>query len=312
VISERVTEFAGKAVQDWDEETGITDPAKVHYRIWCDYDDEQLWTDKLAAFLDDPKASQVTGLIVGNWGQVASGEDPVTDVAEALTVARDRLPNLTALFLGDISQEESEISWIVQADISPLFRAYPRLEYLRIRGGQGLRFGALQHDHLKSLIVETGGLPVVALRDILKARLPALEHLELWLGEDSYGWDGSLDDLRPLFESTLFPNLRYLGLRNSEIADEIAAAIANAPVLQCLHTLDLSLGTLSDEGATALLNSPYVPHLEKLDCHHHFLSEEMVTRLMNIPRTHMGDYLNLDASDRQKEEGYGRYVAIGE
>lgn len=311
MIDENVTEFAGKPVRDWGEESEISVPENCYYRISVEYEDEQLWTDKFAAFLDGPNAASVTGLIVGNWGEVASG-DAATDVVEALTVARDRLPKLTALFIGDITQEESEISWIVQADVSPLLRAYPRLEHFRIRGGTGLRFGALQHDHLKSLIVETGGLPVAALREVVHARLPKLEHLELWLGEENYGWDGSVDDLRPLIEGASLPSLRYLGLRNSEIADDIAVAIANAPIMQHLRTLDLSMGTLSDAGAAALLNSPYVPHLEKLDVHHHFLSEEMISRLTHIRSERTGDTLNVDASERQKEEGYGRYVAVGE
>ena len=312
MINEHATEFAGKPVQDWEEEDGVLLPAQFHYRLSVDFDDKRRWAGRLAAFLDDPKAPAVTGLIVGNWGDVATGDDPATVVVEALAAARERLPSLTALFLGDITVEESEISWILQTDLSSLFRAYPRLEHLRVRGGTNLRFGALWHNRLKSLIVETGGLPAIALQEILSARLPGLEHLELWLGDGNYGWDGSLEDLRPLFEGISFPSLRHLGLRNSEIADEIAVAIANAPILQRLRTLDLSLGTLSDEGATALLNSPFVPRLEKLDVHHHYMSEEMVSRLTNIRSERTGENLLVDASERQDEEKYGRYVAVGE
>ena len=43
----------------------------------------------------------------------------------------DRLPALEALFLGDITFEQQEISWIQQSDISPLFLAFPRLRVLR-------------------------------------------------------------------------------------------------------------------------------------------------------------------------------------
>jgi hypothetical protein len=334
LINEQATEFAGKAVADWDEETGIAAPDKVNYRIMLDWDateEGELWTDKLAAFLDDPNAERVTGLIVGHWGRVAEGESAAV-VVEALTAARERLPNLTALFLGDMTYEESEISWIMQSDVSPLFSAYPRLEHFRVRGGNGLSFGGLQHDHLKTLIVETGGLPATALREVMRARLPALEHLELWLGEENYGWDGSIDDLAPILTADLFPNLRYLGLRNSEITDEIASAIGNAPILQHVRVLDLSLGTLSNEGAAALLASPAIRKLEKLDIHHHYLSEEMVARLtgapapaaaaqpplegLDAPTPSEGLGIEVDASERQVEEESGgarvRYVAIGE
>ena len=52
--------------------------------------------------------------------------------------AADRLTGLTALFLGEMTCEENEISWIQQGDVTPLLRAFPRLEVLRVRGGEGL------------------------------------------------------------------------------------------------------------------------------------------------------------------------------
>src|SRR5262249_36343615 len=152
MIEEHATEFAGKAVRDWEPGKGIADPARFHYRLSVEWEEEQPWLDKLAAFLTDPQATAATGLISGNWGYVLKG-DEAANVVNALVSARDRLPNLTALFLGDITREEGEISWIVQADVSPLFRAYPRLEHFRVRGGTDLRLGALQHDRLTSLVV---------------------------------------------------------------------------------------------------------------------------------------------------------------
>jgi hypothetical protein len=107
--------------------------------------------------------------------------------------ARDHLPNLTAIFLGDIIIEENEISWINQSDVSPLFTAYPALEHFRVRGGNGLIVGSIRHERLKSLIIESGGLPAQVVRDVAAATLPALEHLELWLGTEEYGGDAPID-----------------------------------------------------------------------------------------------------------------------
>ena len=111
-------------------------------------------------------------------------------VVQGLIAARDRVPNLRALFLGDIIYEECEISWINQTDMSPLLRAYPALEHFRVRGGTGLHFSALRHDRLTSLIVETGGLggDVVA-RCGDRRPAAAWMHLELWLGSTNYGGD---------------------------------------------------------------------------------------------------------------------------
>src|SRR5262249_56131328 len=125
-----------------------------------------------------------------------------------------------------------------------LREAYRGLEEFRVRGGNNLSLGTLRHKNLKKLVIETGGLPVSVLREVCAAKLPALEHLELWLGEENYGWDGTVNDLKPLLSGKLFPKLRYLGLRDSIIADEVATAVARAPVLKKIRVLDLSLGNL--------------------------------------------------------------------
>jgi hypothetical protein len=230
-------------------------------------------------------------------------------VVEALVAARDRLPNLRAIFFGDILSDEREISWIQQSDLSPLFAAYPQLEYFCVRGADGLSLGSLKHDRLKSLIVQSGGLGANVVREVAAAELPELEHLELWLGTDEYGGDATVADLAPILDGGLFPKLKYLGLRDSEIADEIARAVAKAPVVERIRVLDLSLGILTDEGAAALLASPAIARLEKLDVHHHFCSEEMTAKLQSLG-------VEVDASERKEPDRYGdevwRYVAVGE
>jgi hypothetical protein len=55
------------------------------------------------------------------------------------------LTNLRAIFLGDITYEENEISWIEQSDVSPLLRAYPALEVSRVRGGNSLEFSKIKN-----------------------------------------------------------------------------------------------------------------------------------------------------------------------
>lgn len=306
MISENLMSFAGKEVKDWSEENEVVEPARFHYRLrlgWEEADDKE-WTDLFAAFLDSVDTEQVTGLVIGDWGHSGEGNDS-QPVVETLVAARERLPNLTALFLGDMTSEESEISWIIQSDVSPLFTAYPDLEYFGVRGGQSLSFGGLRHEKLKSLVVETGGLSATTLHEVTSAQLPALEHLELWLGDEDYGWDGTLEDVLPLLNGSLFSNLRYLGLRNSQIVDEIAAALATAPIMERIRVLDLSGGTLSDEGAEILLTSPALTKLEKLDLHFHYLSDEMMEKFEALP-------IPVDLNYQQAEDEYGRYVSVGE
>ncbi len=328
-FEEHITEFAGHPVIDWNAEESIQDPQGTMYRISLSYDEQEgttpwteklrqffgaskpkpmvRWADKFNLFLDTPNAHQVTGLVIGDW-RLGDAQDSAS-VVESLVEARDRLPNLTAIFLGDLTREECEISWLEQCDVSPLLNAYPQLEHFCVRGATNLSFGQLQHQHLKTLIVQSGGLGASVIHEILTAQLPQLEHLELWLGIDDYGGDAKVPDLQPLLDGNLFPNLTYLGLRNSEIADGIAQALANAPVLNGIKTLDFSMGTLSDTGAQALLTSPLIPNLQKLDIHHHFCSEAVVQKF-----AHLG--IEVDTSEPQEEETYNneswRYVAVSE
>src|SRR5436190_5616126 len=152
-INENLTEFAGKPVKDWTPDTAKFDPAKIHYRLRLAYDDieeQASWVNQFMAYLDQAGVEQTTGFVVGMWGENWSGDaDTADNVIEALVAARDKLPKLKALFVGDIISEENEISWINQGDISPLFQAYPDLEILTVRGGDGLRVGRVQHAKLK-------------------------------------------------------------------------------------------------------------------------------------------------------------------
>ncbi|WP_341346776.1 STM4015 family protein [Paenibacillus sp. FSL H3-0469] len=252
-----------------------------------------------------PEAATLTSLTIGDWGQAYEQSSEL--VVEALVKHKANFPALRKLFIGDMSYEECEISWINQTDLSPLLPAYPELQSLTAQGGTGLRLSQLQHDKLEELIIITGGLGKDVLADIAASTLPNLQKLELYLGVDNYGFDGGLEDLLPLIEPGKFPKLTYLGLKNSEIQDEIAAALADAPILDQLHTLDMSLGTLSDTGAEALLASERVKGLKLLNLSHHFMSDEMLLRLKNSG-------LPVDVSDQQQadDDDDWRYPSITE
>lgn len=310
-IYDHVTEFAGKPVIDYDPEAGIHDPEKYHYCIGFGYDAyeaEEPLTNRIAAFLSEPDVDNITGIVIGAWEEVGTGRGS-GPIVEALVAAKQKLPNLKAIFLGDVVCEESEISWILQSDVSPLFLAYPKLEHFRVRGNEGLSLGSLKSECLQSLIIETGGLSATIVQQVTAAELPNLEHLELWLGTDEYGGDVTLKDLDPILSGKLFPKLHYLGLRDSDFTDKIAIAVAESPILRRIKVLDLSLGTLTNKGARALLNSPAVQKLEKLDLHYHYLSAKMVNTIKQSG-------INVDVSDRQEEDEYDgeayRYPAVTE
>ncbi|WP_069772481.1 STM4015 family protein [Streptomyces sp. LUP30] len=290
------------------------EPDAVAWRVTGDvYDADENWTDAFARFCATVETTRVRALIVGAWEE-AYDTDP-SAVIEALTAARDRFPALRALFLGDMVMEECEISWINQTDVTPLLAAFPRLEELGVRGGSGLRFPALSHDALRRLVIETGGLPAEVVRGIGGSDLPALEHLDLWLGTPEYGGDSEATDLEPILSGGRLPNLRHLALRNSEMQDAVAAAVASAPVVARLEVLDLSMGVLTDEGAAALLGGQPLTHLKMLDLHHHYLSEPLLERVRQTLEP-AGVEVGLDRGDAEEDaDGDGtvwRYVAVGE
>ncbi|GII95091.1 STM4015 family protein [Sinosporangium siamense] len=229
------------------------------------------------------------------------------NVPAALAANAHRLPRLRSLFLGLVEQEACEISWIRQGDITPLLEAFPRLERLDVRGSDGLTLRPVRHEALKVLRFECGGLPGGVVRAVGGSELPALEHLELWLGVENYGGDTTVGDLGGILSGAGLPALRRLGLRNSEIQDEVAAAIAAAPVVARLEVLSLGMGTLSDTGAEALLSGQPLTHLRHLDLHHHFLSKGMAERVR-----HALPDIEVDLSEPQPQQEEWRYVAVSE
>ncbi|MEV0964554.1 MULTISPECIES: STM4015 family protein [unclassified Streptomyces] len=290
----------------------LPDPAAVAWRIAVEaYESDEAWQDAFSRFAAAVDTAEVRALIVGAWSDVYErGPD---EVFSTLLAARDRLPGLRALFVGDITFEECEISWINQGDVTPLLDGFPQLEEFGVRGGMGLAFGAARHDRLRSLVIESGGLPAEVVRGVAACELPSLERLDLWLGTSGYGGDAELADLEPFLAGTRLPGLRRLALRNSEIQDEIAAALAAAPVVARLEVLDLSMGTLGDQGAAALLEGQPLTHLKRLDLHHHFIDAPMAER---IRRALEPSGVTVDLDDVQEpwdDDGDGgRFTAVAE
>ncbi|MEU4571266.1 STM4015 family protein [Nonomuraea sp. NPDC023979] len=259
-------------------------------------DERTRMSQVIDAFVESVDPARVTALVIGAWEECY--ETSSASVVERLVAHAPRLTGLRSLFVGDIESEEAEISWIQQSDMTPLLEAFPRLERLEVRGGTGLELSPVRHEALRVLRFETGGLPAAVVRAVGASDLPALEHLELWLGVEEYGGDATVADLAPILSGERLPALRHLGLQDSEIQDEIAAAVAAAPVVARLESLALSLGVLRDEGAEALLSGQPLTHLRKLDLHHHYLTEPMMKRITAaLPGVEV-DLTGMEQSDR--------------
>jgi len=305
---DEVTEFDGLPVYEYDPEEGLRDASAGAPVIRVEYDSGAIAVELLKRMFADPKCGEVTHLLLGAWSDELYESPPVA-VLEVLAAGAEKLPNLRSLFLGAIKQMESEISWIAWCDISTIWSAFPQLTTLAIRGSQNLSLGSIEHNHLETFTIECGGLPKNVLAEIAKAKLPALIHLDLYLGTSDYGFDGGIEDVAPLLAPGLFPNLKHLALRDSHIADDVAKLVASMPLPDGLEVLDMSLGTLSDEGGNALLASEQIKNLRVLDLHFHYLTAPVATQLAKLP-------LQVNVTDQQSPDIYDgetyRYVSVGE
>ncbi|MCP3754371.1 STM4015 family protein [Streptomyces sp. TBY4] len=314
-IGDHLSEWGGLPAFDFpgpQDARELPDAGAVAWRISvATYDAEEEWPEAFARFAESVDTRRVRSLIVGSWSEAYDTSN--AGIVEALAGAAPEFPALRALFVGDITFEECEVSWIQQSDMGPLLRAYPELEEFGVRGGEGLAFPPVRHATLRVLRVETGGLPREVVRGVGASELPALAELDLWLGTPEYGGDAEAGDLEPFLTGERLPSLRRLALRNSEIQNEVAAALANAPVVERLEVLDLSLGILDDTGVEALLAGRPLTHLTKLDLHHHYVSEPLRERLCAALAPHG---VEIDLGDEQKpdvdDEAVYRYIAVAE
>ena len=323
MFDEYRSEFAGLPVVDFPfrlaDPLPEVEPDAVAWRVRLqismpgeNYED---FTERFEAFLAQVDVSRVRALIIGMTTYMEQFD---SDLAVRLLVehAAD-FPNLRAIFLAEVVTTDAEVSWLNHLDLMPVLESYPLLEQFQVRGGEDdwnpdlHAVRPFKHEALRTLVFESGGLSPATVRAIGESELPAIEHLEFYLGDEAYGGGTTVEELAWLFDGGRFPALRHLGLRDAPNADEIAAALAHAPVVPRLTTLDLSLGALGDEGAAALLAGQPLSHLRKLDLHHHFLSEEMTYRLRDtLPG------VDLDLGARQEPESWGdeqgRYIAVSE
>ena len=227
-------------------------------------------------------------------------EDDLQNLIDAL--AKNAPPTLRKLSLGD---NVDQISWHHTGSLAKLWNGVPNLKTLEIETGE-FEVGKMEAPSLERAIFITGGLSKSCGKGIATASMPKIKHLEIYYGTDEYGGECSLSEVQPLLDRTDLTNLTYLGLKNSEFADEIASAMKGAKVLKTLKTLDLSLGTMTDAGAEALAAAKdSLAHLEVLDLTRNFLSAKGIKAVKGICK-------KVITSEQEDSDDDYRYVAISE
>jgi predicted DNA-binding WGR domain protein len=301
VIRDEYT-LAGKPIKDFGSSFNPNTAVKVKF----DWDDETEVPEKLDKLFALANIGELDTLVIGMWSEETFDND-ASVVLDKLIEGKDKLSGLKHLFVGDMDYEECEMSWIQQTDYSNFYQHFQSLETLGIRGGEKLKLGKINLPNLKNLIIETGGLGHDVIEDIVNSNLEGLEHLEIWLGTDEYGCDITSKHLKSILNKQ-YPNLKYLGLKNYYLVDEVAQNIGNAPIVKNIEVLDLSMGTMTDKGAEALCNQDALLELKHLNCRHHFVSSDWQKKLQQKFASQ-----NIDVSDEQdSEDGEYFFVEIGE
>lgn len=232
--------------------------------------------------LADPELSGLEEIIIGSWGDPWEGS--AQDILDAIVEHREKFSHIKSLFVGDMDFEECEVSWIIQGNYENLLKAMPQLEHLVIKGSTDLELGKVQLEHLESLEIICGGLPVEVIQSIRDAKLPALKSLRLYIGIDNYGFSGSIDDIKNLLEKSDFPKLESLAICNSEIQNEITEVVLQSKYIKQIKRLELSMGSLTDQGGQKLVDQlPGFPNIQELDVHYHYLSDDMMEKLEKLP-----------------------------
>ena len=271
--------------------------SKKYCYEWEDFEDgDKDAKTMIDEILADSELSELEELVIGCWGE--SWDNGAQPIVDGIVEYSDKFSQIKSLFIGDMDYEECEVSWIEQADYGKLWAALPNLEKLTIKGSTNLSLGDIQHENLKSLEIICGGLPKEVIVGIGEAKLPALESLKLYIGVEDYGFDGNIEDIANMLMNSDFPNLKTLGIKDSEIQDDVAKVVTKSKYMSQIEVLDLSLGTLTDEGGQVLLDTlPDYENIKEVNLEYHYMSEDMMAKLKALSA-------DVDVSEKQEDDEY--------
>lgn len=269
-------------IKDFNPQIGLTEPFSTAYIV--DF-------ARLKLLMQSSLASQITALVWRMPPYDYSQKSQCSYVVDALFDASEYFINLKALCIDNRG--------ISLGDISALLKAYPHLELLQIDAAHNIDISPTCHYQLKTLII-----PTLSIAQVCHLELPALQYLDLRVEQESYNDNSDISLLAPILSGKVFPNLKHLGLRNTNYRDKIAYALVKSLIVHRLLSLDLSDGTLGDKGAEALINCWAINRLHTLNLSGNRISKDMVQRLSKL-RCRV-------ITKSQKSHYYHRYNSVWE
>jgi uncharacterized protein (TIGR02996 family) len=277
------------------------------YRVRLSHDsyNDSEWkgktADVLAKLLDHP-----SGRYVVEFSFMSNGDPNENNLQDIIDLLGKKAPATTRkITFGD---NVDQISWHHTGNLDKLWKGVPNLRILEIETGD-FDVGKMNAPKLERAIFITGGLSAKCGKNIATATMPKIKHLEIYYGDDNYGGDCSIKEVLPLLGRSDLPQLEYLGLKNSQFADDIAGAVVGSKLVKQLKTLDLSFGTMGDEGAQALAaGKSSLEHLECLDLTRNYLSSSGIKAVKGICKK----VITADQEEADGDEPGDRYVRIAE
>lgn len=217
------------------------------------------------------------------------------------------LPLLTTIDMSTDSEHMDQPSWRRVGDVHAVWKAAPRLRSLALNGAQGSDSGTpcqlepIDGPHLERFVYQSGGLDESVPKALGAAKLPKLQHLELWFGDDNYGCTSTVDSCGEILNGRNHPALTSLGLKNSMFDEELLEALVHSTLLPKLQSLDLSMGIFAKGAAEMLVkHAKHFAHLQKLDLGDNYFSPADIAAIAKVlPKAEFGTQKEADGGDEE-------------
>ena len=256
---------------------GYFDRVRLSHDAYSDEAFDGETVDILAAAIAHP-----SGRFIREFAFQSNGDPNDDNLQSLIDLLAKKAPKTTQkITFGD---NIDQVSWHHTGNLAKLWKGVPGLRVLEIESGH-FDVGKMVAPALERAVFITGGLSKSCGRNIAKATMPKIKHLEIYYGDTNYGGSCSLKEVKPLLDRTDLKQLEFLGLKNSMFANEIAQQLRSAKVLKTVKTLDLSCGTMTDEGAAQLVKAKKsLAHLECLDLSSNFLTKDGILAVQGLAK----------------------------
>ncbi len=175
---------------------------------------------------------------------------------------------------GTYSGPKYKNSHVYPVDLRPLLTLFPDLEYLSINGNfhnffssnnqqlNDFRSDRSSGSKLKTLIIDNENVNRT-IHSLYPTDFPELEYFEIWFN-DNKNIVPTVKAISLILSGKAAPKLKYLGLRNCLMADDLVKALMQTPIIENLAVLDLRMGAMTDIGFRHILDCQKLGNLKFL------------------------------------------------